>query len=291
MAVMRKPLSRLQTRRRIMHRSRSTGILFAVAVLIVSLAAPAAAKKGGNPGPPSGSGLEVTVESSGFMWANSPGDRIWFDITVTNTSGGLLTGVTVYFSGTLLATDVDLVKNDSWVVEYPYTVVGSISLDGNTGDFADATISEQTSVTVGTVTAAAGTVSDSEDVVMAAYPVLPCNQIEDGPFYFTTTENYSVCSFTGSGNWKLTTTLDKPPRGKSNNPSATVRDGVPGNWCNTGDSVVDGMNVIDYQSLPDDGICLGGGAGGDTITVRNTNTFYLATWKGNTVFAEPLTTP
>ena len=264
-----------------MHHSRSTGILFAVVVLIVGLAAPAAAKKGGIPGPPSGSGLEVTVESSGFMWANSVGDQILFDFTVTNMSGGGLEGVAVYFSGTLLDT-FDLGKNDSWDMPYTYTVV--------VGDFDGATISEQTPVPVGTVTAVDdGTVLDTDDAVMTAYPVLPCDQVGDGPFYFGPTEDYSVCSFTGVGEWQLTTTLDRPPRGKSNNPSATVRDGVPGNWCTTGESVVDGNTVIDHQSLDD--TCDVGGAGGDTISVRNTTTFYLATWKGNTVFAEPLTTP
>jgi hypothetical protein len=251
-------------------------------MLIVSLAAPAAAKKGGTPGPPSGSGLEVTVESGGFMWANSVGDKILFDITVTNTSGGDLTGVTVDFSDTSLGT-IALGKNGSWSWQHTYTVVE--------GDFADAPISEQTSVTVGTVTAANGTVSDSDDAVMTAYPILPCGQDGDGSFTFGPNADYSVCSFTGSGDWKLTTTLDKPPRGKSNNPSATVRDGVPGNWCTTDESVVDGVTVIDYQFLHPSGVCTVGGAGGDTIPVRNTNTFYLATWKGNTVFAEPLTTP
>ena len=264
-----------------MHHSRSTGILFAVAVLIVSLAAPAAAKKGGTPGPPSGSGLEVTVESSGFMWANSVGDQILFDITVTNTSGGDVEDVTVDFSDDVLAT-VDLGKNASWAMPYTYTVVGS--------DFDGATISEQTPVTVGEVTAAAGTVSDTDDAVMTAYPIIPCVQADDGSFAYGPNEGYSECSFTGSGEWTLTTTLDRPPRGKSNPaPAATVRDGVPGNWCGAGESVVVDNIVIDTQLL--EGTCAGGGAGGDTITVRNITTFYLATWKGNTVFAEPLTTP
>ena len=266
-----------------MHHSRSTGILFAVAVLIVSLAAPAAAKKGGNPGPPSGSGLEVTVEpSSGFMWANSAGDQILFDITVTNMSGGDLEDVAVYFSGALLDDTFNLGRNASWVWQYTYEVVE--------GDFEDVPISEQTTVTVGTVTAGFddGTVLDSDDAVMAAYPVIPCDQDEAGDsFTFTPTEDYSVCSFTGSGIWKLTTTLDRPPRGKSNPaPAATVRDGVPGNWCATGQSDVVDNTVIDYQLL--NGICEGGGAGGDTITVRNTTKFYLANWQGNTVDAEPL---
>ena len=278
-----------------MRQSRSTGILLAVAMLILGLAAPATAKKGGHPGPPSGSGLEVTVEPRGvFMWANSVGDQILFDITVTNSSGEDLTDVLITFEGEPLAT-VDLARNQSWESAYIYMAKES--------DLADQPIGQQSEVTVGTVTAEGtaeapdGSIlavySDSATAVMTAYPVPPCDQIGEGPFTFTTSDDYSVCGFSGTGDWVLTTTLasNRPPRGKSDNPSANVRDGVPGNWCAAGESVVDGYTVIDYQFLPDDGVCLVGGVGGDPIPVRNHDTFYLATWKGNIVEAAPLPPP
>lgn len=264
---------------------RSIGILIVVGVLVASLGAPAAAKKGGHPGSPSGTGLEVTVEpSGGYMWANSVGDEILFDITVTNSSGGPLEGVAVYFSGTLLAT-FNLARNASWSTQHTYTVLG--------GDLAGTPNNTQSSVTVGTVTASVGTVTDSDDAVMTAYPVPSCGQSSSGAaFTFAPTDDYSVCSFSGTGSWTLVTTLSKPVRGK-NVSGATVRDGVPGNWCMVGEGVADGYTVTQQVLLPDDGICLQGGAGGDTIPVRNTETFYLATWVGSEVVASPppTTTP
>lgn len=259
---------------------RRIGIVLGVALLVAGLAAPASASKGGHPGPPSGTDLEVTVEtSSGFMWANSVGDQIGFDISVTNTSGGPLSGISVDFNGAPLTdTPFNLGKNESWTTPHMYTVTVA-DLDGP--------FMQLTDVNVGTVNAAIGSrVVDSDDAIMTAYPVRPCDQ-DGGLFVFTTDLSYEVCSFSGTGSWTLTTPVDKPPRGKRISPSATVRDGVPGNWCNVGEPSVDGNTVIDTLHLPTNGVCLGGGAGGDSITVRNHDLFYLATWEGNSVTATP----
>ncbi len=283
-----------------MHPSRHTWILLAVATLVVGLAAPAAAKKGGQPGPPSGTGLEVTVEpTSVFMWANSDGDEIQYDITVTNSSGDTLEGVTVVFDAINGQDEewgpFDLGKNESWPPDpslpYVYTVHGPFVGGQFTGDLADLPPS-QSQVTVGTVTAwVEGGPSDSAPVEMTAAPIPPCDQLPDGSFSFTTSDDYSVCAFKGSGNWATTTTLNRPLRGKSHSPSATVRDGVPGNWCNTDDDLVvddSGSVVTSYWLFPTpDGTCLNGGAGGEEIPVRNHDTFYLATWRGNVVNACP----
>ena len=288
-----------------MHRSRHPWILLAVATLVVGLAAPATAKKGGQPGPPSGTGLEVTVEpTSVFMWANSDGDEIQYDITVTNSSGDTLEGVTVVFDAINGQDDdwgpFDLGKNESWAPDpslpYVYTVDGPFEEGQFTGDLADLPPS-QSQVTVGTVTAwVEGGPSDSAPVEMTAAPIPPCEQSADGAsFSFTTSEDYSVCAFKGSGSWATTTELNRPSRGQSHSPSATIRDGVPGNWCNTDDDLVvddSGSPVTSYWYFPlDDGTCLNGGAGGDEIPVRNTDTFYLATWRGNTVNAYPCESP
>ncbi|MDH3308295.1 MAG: hypothetical protein OEO77_12355 [Acidimicrobiia bacterium] len=256
-----------------MHHMRNIGMLCAVAMLVLGLAAPVAAEKG----PPS-RGLDVTVEpASGVMWANSVGDQIEFDITVTNRTGGPVELTSVTFeSFVLLQGHVALEKNKAWAGVYTYTVT---SLDG-------VPIAEQTQVNVGTVTANAGTVSDSADAFMKAYAVPSCGQDSSGvEFTFGTNQDYAVCSFSGAEVWELTTTLNRTPRGKSSNPSATVRDGVPGNWCDTGDRAVVGMTVTDFVFLPADGVCLVGGAAGDTIPVRNHELFYLATWTGNIVSA------
>ena len=282
-----------------MHRSRHTWILLAVATLVVGLAAPATAKKGGSPGAPSGTGLEVTVASSAFMWANSDGDEILYDITVSNTSGVAQEGVAAAFDA-IRGQDAewgpfDLEKNGSWTTVFVYTVDGPFVGGEFTGDLADLPPS-QSQVTVGTVKAeVVGGPSDSAPVEMTAAPIPPCGQSpDDGSFSFTTTDDYSVCAFKGSGSWATTTELNRPSRGKSHSPSATIRDGVPGNWCNTDDDLVvgeSGIIVTSYWFFPPNGTCLNGGAGGDEIPVRNTDTFYLATWRGNVVDACPGVSP
>jgi hypothetical protein len=295
-----------------MRRVSKIGVVLAVALLVAGLAAPASAKKGGKPGPPSGTGLEVTVEpSSTFMRANSVGDEILFDITVTNTSGGDLASVEVKFSkgdSTLASwhaysaeTDPPVLeKNDSWSVEYPYEVVES--------DLTDAPLNEQSPMIAGTVIATAGNLTDSDDAVATAYPVPACSgdalgaPPPLGTFTFSTSEDYWVCSFTleQAGYWQLTTELPNRPHGKRAYLGATVRDGMPGNWCDydllgylrSGEPYLDdGVWKVDSSIyFPENGVCLHGGAGGDIIPVRNSNTFYLATWAGNSVEAEPCTT-
>ena len=272
-----------------MHRTSKIGVVLGVALLVAGLAAPAGAKKGGHPGPPSGTGLEVTVEPrSGYMWANSIGDQILFDVTVTNNSGGQLTG-TVDLSGTGLE-HFNLEKNESWSTEYTYTVLE--------GDFTGLPFSTRTDVTVGTVTATAGDVNDSDDAIMTAYPVEGCLVDSDGFVRFGPNAEYSECSFTASAEelWTMVTTPAQPPHGKRVPGGATVRDGIPGNWCMSGDSIYDETTNTVTQTvyLPPadtDGniVCLHGGAGGDTMLVRNANTFYLATWKDNAVTLTPPT--
>jgi len=283
-----------------MRRVSKIGVLLAVALLVAGLAAPASAKKGGHPGAPSGTGLEVTVEPSGnMMWANSVGDEILFDITVTNTSGGDLEG-SVTWDDEQIGT-FDLGKNESWTRLYlgndpesnPYVYTVDES------DFLNAPVSEQSPVTVGTVTATStgAEVTDSDDAVMTAYPIALCPEPDEfGSFSFGPNSEYLECSFTAEADsyWQLSTLVAKKPHGKSAGPGATVRDGVPGNWCMYGDPVVDGESVaqmVHFPTAKTNGniVCGQGGAGGETIPVRNPNTFYLATWADNEVEATPCT--
>jgi len=273
---------------------RKIGIMLGVALLVAGLAAPAGAKKGGHPGPPSGTGLEVTVEPrSGYMSANSIGDQILFDVTVTNSSGGELSSVDVKFSnspdftgggGTFdnVAT-FDLADGMSWTAVLTYLV--------GDGDFTELPFSTQTDVTVGTVTATAGDVNDSNDAIMSAYRVKVCSVV-GGVVHFGPNAEYSECSFTAGPDesWTMKTTPAQPPHGKRVPGGATVRDGIPGNWCMSGDSTYDETTntvtqTVYFPLAAEDGniVCLHGGAGGDTMLVRNADTFYLATWKDNAV--------
>jgi len=123
----------------------------------------------------------------------------------------------------------------------------------------------------------------------------------------------------GTGVWQITLTPTAPAN-KPNRPigaSVSVRDGVPGNWCTlaigtsstfggrwkAGDADIVGSVYLpgdenlptklgdeDYPTLGlDEGMCLGGGAGGNYFKVGNPKSFYLATngtvaveWKGET---------
>jgi hypothetical protein len=256
----------------------AVALLTAVATVTPAVAAPPAE-------------LQVTVEADGGMWANSDGDAIEFHVTVTNRTRGTVSGITLTFPGNVQIWIGALGKRQKWEGGLSYTVDATV-------DFEGLTPATQAQVLVGTAVAlsADGQTEGTADVVMTAYPVLPCDQASPGdPFTFTTTEEYSVCAFEGTDYWTMTTTLPKPKRGKGPiSPAATVRDGVPGNWCNHDEDgelpqevSPDGTVVTDRQYFPADGICLHGGAGGDTFPVRNSDTFYLATWEGNTVVAEP----
>ena len=296
---------------------RRTRTVLLVATLVVGLAAPATAKKGGSPGAPSGTGLEVTVEPVGvFVWANSIGDELLFDVTVANTSGGKVTGLVVTFEGATLVEGEDpwpgtLEKNAFETRQYAYTVVE--------GDFDDAEgeplpFATQTEVTFGEVkvswTVGGNEVEGDAPAVTTAYPVQPCPESSSGAD-FTWGPNpadYTVCALTPGadlfGYWTMTTKLPNPKKGKGPiSPAVTVRDGVPGNWCNRhyddeGNIEVIPQDVSNDRLLITDrvffptgnypeaiGVCLGGGAAGDTIPVRNHDTFYLATWKDNEVNA------
>ncbi len=106
-------------------------------------------------------------------------------------------------------------------------------------------------------------------------------------------------SATGSvtGVWEITLTPTHDPD-KPNRPigaSVSVRDGVPGNWCTLAigtsstfggrwrvgdDPIVGEVYLPGKENLGplglDDGVCLGGGAGGDYFAVGNPDSFYLS---------------
>lgn len=276
---------------------RKVTVLVAVVLLGAAVATPAAARKGGFPGGPPSSGLEVTVEPTNrAMWANSVGDAVPFDITVTNNTPNTQTAAVAFMKDdeALKSWTADIEGRGSWSppdLPYSYTVVEP--------DFDGKDPNVQSSVRVGTVTVSAdGVLLASADAIMTAYPVPVCPNygqlvLNDPPllgtFTFGPNPDYAVCAFRGTGYWTLTTQLAERPHGR-NYAGATVRDGVPGNWCDYDESGalapsdLYGQWMVDnYVYLSPNGVCLGGGAGGDTIPVRNHDLYYLATWAGNVV--------
>jgi len=293
-----------------MQHSRKLGFLLAVALLALSLAAPAAAKKGGHPGPPSGSDLEVTVTRGyNFAWANSAGDEIPFEITVTNTGNETLTVDSVTFEADSIElwseTPGDpLGKNESWSsTTYVHTVTEV--------DLAGMPFQERSELVAGTVTATAEGLEDSAPATTTASPVGLC-WLNGGEFSLGHQTDYTVCSaqFEDAASYWMITATGLPRTGKGSKRSGdvflTMRDGVPGNWCTVvpikpedwdfgvyegsqteWETTIDGAKQLTrFMFFPPftandgvpDGTCLGGGAGGETITTRNgeNHLFYLA---------------
>lgn len=269
-----------------MRRFSKTAAVLAAAMLVAGLTGPAAAGKPDKPGKPDrGGGLEVAVEPvSIWMVANSLGDVIDFAITVTNGTENDLEDVTVTWDSEVLDT-FNLVAGDSWSLESPYE--HTVSQDDI--DWAIANPENDDKTPAGTVTASAGDLTTVADAVFAVGLVEhPCEVVDGSVKLTATDERIAACWFTADADttWTLTTQMAKQ------HPvlPSTVRDGIPGNWC-MGDPVIVGKTatqVLHFPAANADGdiVCADGGAGGESIPVRNANTFYLETWAGNTVTAE-----
>ena len=145
-----------------------------------------------------------------------------------------------------------------------------------------------------TATVGTTTLEESDAACFTAHPIEPCRESGEEPFVVGPHSEYTVCSdaFSDANYWKLETTGTKP-QGKHKTPFVTMRDGVPGNWCmvipgyddkQTGWATSTGG--VHFLYFPDDGTCLGGGAGGDPIQTRNSTLFYLA-YRGDSVEATP----
>ena len=172
-------------------------ILAAVSLLVLGLATPAGAKKGGIPGPPSV--LDVTVEpASGFMWANSVGDQIEFEITITNKGSDLLRITSATF-GSASFTDPDpktppvdcveqeLEKNGLCKTHHVYTV-GEPWVK-----LFDLPLQQQSTVELidivvvnALVLDGDGTLEEKETAAFTAYPVAACDDpvVFDGKFEY-----------------------------------------------------------------------------------------------------------
>ena len=152
-----------------MDHSKKLGIMFAVALLVLSLTVPAAAKRGGEPGPPTGSDLDVTVTTGSFAWANSGGDIIRFEIIVTNKGSEEMIVDSVAFDGEVVtAPNATLAKNASWTMDYSYSVPEA-DLEGlPVQESTDVSKTVAVTATVGTTT-----LEESAAASFTAHPIEP----------------------------------------------------------------------------------------------------------------------
>jgi hypothetical protein len=169
-------------------------IVFSVAVLLLGLAVPAAAKKGGIPGPPSGSDLEVSMTVDGFAWANSVGDVVPFEIHITNDGSTELTITSVEFEeadvpvASGLPANGVLQKNESWTATYEYSTTPS--------DFDGSPFQENAEVLKTVVVDAESggeTLAESAGILMTVHPIAPCRESGTGSFTVGPVAEYTVC--------------------------------------------------------------------------------------------------
>jgi WD40 repeat protein/DNA-binding SARP family transcriptional activator len=232
-------------------------------------------------------GLGITVEeSSVYMWANSPGDEIVFDILVENQTVDQLSGFSVTFDGESVVENLTLDGSGSWTGQYVYTA--------SEDDFAGLRFDEMLEVTAGAVQAWGtdanlGNVIGRADATLTAYRVRACPEPnDDGSFHVGPYLEPRLCSFTPELGtfWTVASTESRLPAGLP-----TVRDGVPGNWCNGAVNQTTGrVDIEKIAYFPEDGVCLGGGENGATIPVRDSDTFYLYLWWGTSIDVAPCET-
>lgn len=277
-----------------------TLVLMVAMLVFVAMAVPAGAARGGSF---KSSPLEVTVDTDHF-WANAAGDEILWSVFVTNKGRNPLEPETVCefdldsdaCTGPDLQLDSgDANKNDSfdpgetWIYKYSYTVIAA--------DVGFDTVTRAVKVTA---------VDDTENPARS-YTVIStlsvdtkwldrCDFDGDTLTYDETNpaDAMGPCYYEfGEGYWKLTLTPTGDVGRKPLSLSMTMRDGVPGNWCQIPDGsegFLEGSGVAStqwragypplelYVYFPANGECLKGGMGGETIAVNNPIIFFLAAW-------------
>lgn len=264
-------------------------ILIVALMVLLAMAVPAGARPGQPPG--KSSPLEVTNDTNHF-WANVAGDVIVWSVFMTNRGDSSLETVKTYPALTLISGDADddaeLDPGETWVYEYEYTLTDvDLAIDPVTGDSKE--IKKAVTVTAGEFTA-------STTLTVETRPVAACS-FEDGRLTYDETDADGpfalLCYYEfDKGYSKFTLTPTVETGRKPINLSMTMRDGIPGNWCRVSDGEGGFLNgsggtngngwrsgdapIEDYVELPADGVCLQGGAGGETIAVNNPDIFFLA---------------
>lgn len=272
---------------------RRTWVLLMVVGLVLLGALPATAKKPDKPKPPPAAPIAVSLEAEP-LWAHEAADNLRYVATLENKTATAISGVTVEFTAagtTNVATDIAVPAD------------GIISLDGFSrlaGDFAETAGCIAGALTCDLVASVA--VYDDQELLAEASmstmldPEPPCTFDANGVAQVAGVCIWTLAEGEPTGVWEISY-LPAPPTNPKRpiNAALTVRDGVPGNWCTvaigTGSAITGRWKVGDGPLvgevyLPgdeniatlglDDGMCLGGGAGGDYFAVGNPNSFYVA---------------
>lgn len=266
-------------------------VLLLVLLLTAALVLPAAAAKGARP-----PGLKVTVETIDetigelLPWIAAVGDKVNYRVTVTNNGApATITGVTDSLNTGLACVPEGgcanpLATGGTFVYESqsPYVVdEGTYLLDELLN-----TVTMQAAGYPALIT--------STETLIGHYP--DCADNLTGGYYDPADyPNYRVCRWLPSepGFWRITLTPD------GDGPLSvmlTLRDHVPGNWCVTPDGEGGVVQIKKWRTgpvellvyLPDNGVCLEGGAGGEFFGDGNPSHFYFYFTVPGTVLAEKI---
>lgn len=223
----------------------------------------------------------VDVLGGHEMWSilEAPGDTVAFAVTVDGVAPG---------NGTLdvAITTADGTKDRSWV-----------TTDGTSGPYAVQAEDIVDGLFAGTVTY---TPEGDEPLVasfgMEQWRIEECGWTTSGPdVYEGDFPDLVTCRWqpTTPATWEVELTAELQARVRPKAPTSvfvTLRDHYPGNWCAVSEDGQAGLRgnlrpgetatlpsgeLLRYFT-PDTGICLRGGAGGDTIGVGNPATFVFA---------------
>ena len=268
-----------------MRRGGWRGILVVIlAVAMVAVLAPASmAKKGGVPGPPDSLTVEAldAVRDHPFYWVDSvvdvKGEESGTLIWATPSQGGTIS-VDFPYDLVVVVAEADLWGSDGaalpdFVVEFTVEVGAAqasavqsheiLWLDDVTGEFDPN--GDLTSVHL---------MKDCREVGLTENP--------DGTYSGTVSE-LCIWDDPTPGIWsvELTNTGDRSAR-----LLLSLRDHAPGNWCVTNDGtlgslpegrVKPGGSITGQISIPADGYCARGGAGGDMMAVGTLHKFVMFT--------------
>jgi hypothetical protein len=259
------------TMRRLM--MRRIWLLLLVMVTALAVAAPAIGKNPPVAPSPIAAPLAVYVDA-GPLWVHEAGDIITYTVNVENKDRSSDASVSVTTDFDTVPRTLVLEGGDTGSVVFSRTVIPSDFLEGEA---------------VGTVTVAyiideqSGT-DIVERVSTVAVLYEPCIE-NGGGFTDVLVKSGNACIWKPItvGDWQVTAV--PPPGVKFRAQAMTMRDHVPGNWCTpdgSGGGVYERWGPKDEVPdllldvfIPPDGVCLGGGAGGATMPVGNTDSFYL----------------
>jgi hypothetical protein len=292
-------MSVIERREQTMKRIPVLLIAFAVLMAMTASAVAAPPPGKGKPDKPGDAPIEVTIDKAAesTWWLHEAGDVIIYDVVITNSTGEPI-DATVGGDVTFSAPAPTALDPGTTLLKAAYTV--------DDGDMAAVSITNTVTVEYGTETASATYTQEID-------PYPPCDFVDpddDGLWTRTWSQMgdvYAICIWKPpiDGHWTITVTPDFTKR---KNFSVTLRDGVPGNWCRVPEGAPDGeyystgiLGAFDVPSgginarwkpgddpvvlnvyLPpgdvpgeDQGVCLHGGAGGETIGVGNPESYYL----------------